>query len=214
MSMNRRRLLLRHEYNKYIHFEDKEVERICIEKWDKDGDGKLSKEEAALITDIGTTFAGNKKIKSLNFLSFTNIKKIGYDNFVGCDSLESIIIPKSVEVIDWYTFGGWIHVPLKSIKSVFIEEGILKTPEGFDNYIKDIVDYPSTISTFGAYQPALQAKIAILRSKIPPKITITPVGVKSVIYVPDTSLQAYREAPMWKDLKYFIHPLSEYKGNY
>lgn len=44
MSMNRRRLLLRHEYDKYIHFEDKEVERICIEKWDKDGDGKLSKE--------------------------------------------------------------------------------------------------------------------------------------------------------------------------
>ncbi len=53
MSMNRRRLLLRHEYNKYIHFEDKEVERICIEKWDKDGDGKLSKEEAAQVEYLG-----------------------------------------------------------------------------------------------------------------------------------------------------------------
>ena len=49
--MNRRRLLLRHEYDKYNHFEDKEVERICIEKWDKDKDGKLSKEEALQVSN-------------------------------------------------------------------------------------------------------------------------------------------------------------------
>ena len=39
----------------WIRFEDPEVKRICIENWDKDGDGELSMEEAAAVSSIGTT---------------------------------------------------------------------------------------------------------------------------------------------------------------
>ena len=79
MSLNRRRLLLRHEYDKYIHFEDKEVERICLEKWDKDGDGKLSKEEAAQVEYLGNLILP----KNMNFTElkyFTGLKQISYKN--------------------------------------------------------------------------------------------------------------------------------------
>ena len=161
---------------------------------------------------IGTIFAGNRRIRNLHVLSFTNIKRLGYDNFEECASLESIIIPKSVDVIDWYTFGGWIYVPLKSIKSVFIEEGILKNiPEGFDNYIKNIVDYPSTISKFGAYQPSLQAKITILRSKNPPDIGDKSLGGNGLIYVPDDVTEVYRHSDNWSRVAERIYPLSEYQ---
>ncbi|MBF1080529.1 MAG: hypothetical protein HXL36_09240, partial [Prevotellaceae bacterium] len=48
----------------WIRFADPEVKRICVENWDKDGDGELSMEEAAQVSSIGTVFAGNNKITS------------------------------------------------------------------------------------------------------------------------------------------------------
>ena len=48
---------------KFVHFEDPEVRRICIENWDKDGDGELSMEEAAAVSSIGTKFTNNKDIR-------------------------------------------------------------------------------------------------------------------------------------------------------
>ncbi len=38
----------------WIRFEDPEVKRICVENWDKDGDGELSMEEAAAVSPDGT----------------------------------------------------------------------------------------------------------------------------------------------------------------
>ena len=195
----------------WIRFEDPEVKRICVENWDKDGDGELRMEEAAAVSSIGTIFAGNRKIRNLQVLSFTNIKRLSYENLKGCDSLESITIPKSVDIIDWYTFGGWIYKPLKSLKKVLIEEGLLsKIPEGFDFFIKDVVDYPSTISFFGAYQPSLRAKTTILRAKTPPKIGESLFDGKGLIYVPDDAIEVYKHSGNWSRIADRFYPLSEY----
>ena len=197
----------------WIRFEDPEVKRICVENWDKDGDGELSMEEAAAVSSIGTIFAENRRLKNLQVLSFTKIKRLGYENLKGCESLESITIPKSVDVIDWYPFGGWAYNPLKSLKRVLIEEGLLsKIPEGFDNLIKDVVDYPSTISSCGAYQPSLQAKITILRAKTPPNIGDRSLGGNGLIYVPDDVIDVYRHSDNWSRVAERIYPLSEYHG--
>ena len=162
---------------------------------------------------IGTIFAGNRKIRNLQVLSFTNIKRLSYENLKECDSLESIIIPKSVDIIDWYTFGGWSYNPLKSLKKVLIEEGLLSNiPEGFDNLIKDVVDYPSTISSFGAYQPSLRAKITILRAPIPPNIGTSSLGGNGLLYVPDNVIDIYRHSDGWSRVADRIYPLSEYQG--
>ena len=160
---------------------------------------------------IGTIFTENRRIRNLQVLSFTNIKRIGYENLEGCESLESITIPKSVDVIGWYTFGGWSYKPLKSIKTVFVEEGTLSyIPEGFDKYIKDVVDYPSTISSFGHTQPSLLAKITILRSKTPPTVNSSSLKGNGVIYVPDNVIDVYRNSDNWSRVAERIYPLSEY----
>nr|DAK43210.1 MAG TPA: putative leucine rich cell surface protein [Caudoviricetes sp.] len=197
----------------WIRFEDPEVKRICVENWDKDGDGELSMEEAAAVSSIGTIFAENRRIRDLQVLTFTNIKRIRYENLKGCESLESITIPKSVDVIDWYTFGGWAYNPLKSLKRVLVEEGLLsKIPEGFDDLIKDVVDYPSTISSFGAYQPSLRAKITILRAKTPPNIGDRSLEGNGLVYVPDDAIGVYKHSDNWSRVADRIYPLSEYQG--
>ena len=156
-------------------------------------------------------FVGKRRIKSLQVLSFTNIKRLGYENLKGCDSLESITIPKSVDIINWYTFGGWGYNPLKSLKKVLIEEGLLsKIPEGFDYLIKDVVDYPSTISSFGAYQPSLRAKTTILRAKTPPNIEDRSLKGNGLIYVPDDAIEVYKHSDIWSRVADRIYPLSEY----
>ena len=158
-------------------------------------------------------FVGNRRIKSLQVLSFTNIKRIGYEDLKGCDSLESITIPKSVDIIDWYTFGGNTWKDLMALKNVIVEQGKLSyIPEGFDNNIKDVVDYPSTISSFGWAQPSLHAKITILRSKTPPNIDNISLGGNGLIYVPDDAIEVYKHSDGWSRVADRIYPLSEYHG--
>ena len=98
-----------------------------------------------------------------------------------------------------------------SLKNVIVEKGKLSyIPEGFDNNIKDVVDYPSTISSFGWAQPSLQAKITILRAPIPPNIGDRSFGGGGVIYVPDDVIEIYRRSDGWSRVVDRIHPLSEY----
>ena len=83
-------------------------------------------------------------------------------------------------------------------------------PEGFDNLIKDVVDYPSTISSFGAYQPTLQAKITILRAQTPPNIGVRSLEGNGLIYVPDDAIEVYKHSDIWSRVADRIYPLSEY----
>ena len=83
-------------------------------------------------------------------------------------------------------------------------------PEGFDNLIKDVVDYPSTISSFGAYQPSLRAKTTILRAKTPPNIGDSSLAGNGVVYVPDDAIEVYKHSDIWSRVAERIYPLSEY----
>lgn len=61
-----------------IIFADPEVKRLCVENWDIDGDGELSKDEAAAVSDLGRVFFGNMEITSFDEYStiIVNGKKI------------------------------------------------------------------------------------------------------------------------------------------
>ena len=90
-----------------ITFADAEVKRICVENWDTNGDGELSKAEAAAVTDIGTVFKENKIIKTFNELQyFTGLKSIVYSAFYKCSGLTSVTIPNSVTSIGQDAFSG------------------------------------------------------------------------------------------------------------
>ena len=124
-----------------ITFADAEVKRICVKNWDTDGDGELSYDEAADVTDIGEIFSGNATISFFNELAhFTNLTSIVDEAFRGCTALKSltlpisvtsigygafrdcnitsIIIPKSVVSIDVNLFSG-----CNSLESVVVETG-------------------------------------------------------------------------------------------
>ena len=88
-----------------IPFEDQEVKRICVENWDTNGDGELSYDEAAAVTDIGVTFKGNRDITFFNELQyFTGISTLVNNAFEGCTSLKEAKLPNSIRSIGRYAF--------------------------------------------------------------------------------------------------------------
>ncbi len=88
-----------------ITIADSKAMDICVERWDTDGDGKLSKAEAAAVTDIGDMFKGNQELTSLDMLQFfTGLTTIPKSAFSGCTSLKSIRLPKTIKSIENYAF--------------------------------------------------------------------------------------------------------------
>ena len=64
-----------------IQFADAEVKRICVENWDTNGDGELSKDEAKAVTSLmdgeQSVFYGNNTITSFDeFQYFTGLTSI------------------------------------------------------------------------------------------------------------------------------------------
>ena len=129
--------------NPNITFYDDGVKELCVANWDTNGDGMLSKAEAAAVTSLGSVFKGNTTITSFNELQyFTGLTSISYDAFNKCSNLTSIIIPNgvtyigdrafsecssltsvtipnSVESINWYAFNQ-----CSSLISITIPESV------------------------------------------------------------------------------------------
>ena len=90
--------------NKFIKFQDENTKLLCIKNWDANADGELSNEEAAAVTDLGSTFK-NSAISTFNELKhFTGLTSLGEGVFYGCTSLTSITIPNSVTAIKGGSF--------------------------------------------------------------------------------------------------------------
>ncbi len=83
-----------------ISFVDDEVKALCVANWDTNGDGELSKAEAAAVTDLSEVFRGHTTITSFDELQyFTGLVSIGNNAFYDCQGMISVIIPNSVTSI-------------------------------------------------------------------------------------------------------------------
>lgn len=83
-----------------ITFEDPEVERICVAKWDTNQDNKLSYAEAAAVKSLGGVFRSNSTITAFNeLIYFTGLTEIGTMDFAGCINLARVRIPKQITTI-------------------------------------------------------------------------------------------------------------------
>lgn len=114
-----------------IDFADAEVKRICVENWDNNGDGELSKAEAAAVTTLkkdngdGTfgdpVFKENTTITSFDELQyFTGLTSVEEDAFFKCTNLTSVIVPKNVKTIEYQAFLSCKYL------SVVLPEGLTK----------------------------------------------------------------------------------------
>ena len=103
--------------NNIIQFADPNVKAICVQHWDSNGDGELSKAEAAAVTTLKTdhgdgtygdpVFKGNTTITSFDELKyFTGLTTIESGAFNGCTNLKTVIVPEGVETIADEAFKG------------------------------------------------------------------------------------------------------------
>ena len=90
-----------------MYFSDAAVKAVCVSKWDTNGDGELSYQEAKAVTAIGTEFKGSTAITSFEELRyFKNLRSIGAEAFAGCSQLKSIVIPEQVGEVGASVFAG------------------------------------------------------------------------------------------------------------
>lgn len=90
-----------------MFFSDAAVKAICVGKWDTNGDGELSYQEAKAVAAIGSEFKGSTAITSFEELRyFKNLKSIGTEAFAGCTQLTSIVIPEQVGEVGASVFAG------------------------------------------------------------------------------------------------------------
>ena len=100
-----RYLLFAHYYDNFVTFEDPEAERVCIQRYDKDHDGRLSMNEVLKINDSkgnSVLFYNNPKIRVFKeFSKFVNITIVGNDIFRNCPNLEEVWFPPNITT-HWY----------------------------------------------------------------------------------------------------------------
>lgn len=88
-----------------IEFKDPAVKAICVKNWDLDGDGELSKAEAAKVTSLRHVFKRNEEITSFEELEyFTNLRSVTDSAFKCCVNLRSVKLPESVREIGDHVF--------------------------------------------------------------------------------------------------------------
>jgi uncharacterized protein YcfL len=87
-----------------INFADENVKKICVERWDTDGDGELSEDEAASVTDLGT-FENHDELTSFDELQyFTGLTEIPENAFYHCYNITSIKLPETIKKIGYFAF--------------------------------------------------------------------------------------------------------------
>ena len=109
-----------------IKFADKNVKDICVANWDTNGDGELSKAEAAAVTtlykDGVSVFNGNDEITSFNELQyFTGLAIIEESAFRNCTALASVKLPESITLLHNYSFAG-----CSSLKHIQLPESVTR----------------------------------------------------------------------------------------
>ena len=135
-----------------IEFADQTVKQICVDNWDTDGDGELSKKEAQEVTSLlvnGTSVFKSKygAISSFDeFQFFTGLTKVEKQAFF-LDSIQSITLPPTITSVEEEAFFR------NRFSKIVLPEGITSIgPRAFSECqsLKDII-LPKSLISIGNY---------------------------------------------------------------
>lgn len=165
-----------------IQFADANVKDICVANWDTNGDGELSKAEAAKVTTLidGTTNKSvfyNKKtaITSFDeFQYFTGLTKVEEQAFY-VDSIKSIVLPPTITSIEKEAFYGC------RIQTIDVPEGVTSIGQSAFNSCANLenIVLPKSLTSIGSYAFAYTS---IRQIFIPKNVNSITPGVGANIF--------------------------------
>ena len=130
-----------------------------------------------------------------------DVVRIGDFSFAGCTTLTSITIPESVKSIGFNSFSG-----CKGLKSITIPNSVTEIESSAFYYCRGLtsVTLGSGITSIesGAFEECPSLDSVVCYADIPPvcdglSFVVSPKQ-KCTLYVPHNSVEAYREARIWK----------------
>ena len=167
-----------------IKFKDSIIEKLCVAKWDTDGDGYLSYAEAAAVKTLGSVFKNNTSIESFSELEyFSGLSEICSGAFMGCSHLYNAIVPKGVTSIGPDAFMGCNELYVVSIPSSVTSIGESAFYE-CNNIgivlIPDVASWCEVEIEDANANPLRNARQCILNDVLNPTDLVIPEGVTSI----------------------------------
>lgn len=196
--MYRYRLLCNQHQSNFIKFKDIELTKLCISLYDKDKDGRFSISDAAAVTNINPIiqyFHTNNNLENsfIEFKYFTRIIVLPLSFFDRC-KLSEIQLPETIQKLAQYCFSN------NKIKKIIIP----KSCNIVEGNIFEGNEIDCTVIFENKTPPIARNNFFVNRY----------TKSKIVAYVPNESLELYKNVINWKDYKNQIHPISEYnEGN-
>lgn len=118
-----------------VEFKDSAVKALCVENWDLDGDGELSKAEAAKVTNLRQVFKRNEEITSFEELEyFTGLRSVADSAFKCCPNLTELKLPEGLRTVGEGAFRCCSRLNIKAF------------PESLASVEKDAFGHCSSLS--------------------------------------------------------------------
>lgn len=176
---------------KFVHFEDKGVEEICLNAFDKDKDGKLSIEEAAAVKDMSPIREALRKRENNSFNEFKYFTGVeaALNSYFDHSNLTAITLPYGIKKIGQYAFFG------NKLSKLIIPETCIEVSGNVLE--KNAID--CNIIFLSPTPPKTTNKFLLNRYK----------KVKLTVYVPDDSVEAYRAQSGFVGYEDKVRPMSE-----
>ena len=121
-----------------ITFQDALTELYCVDNWDTNGDGKLSKGEAAAVTDIGTILQGTDIVYFEELKYFSNLSSLSDEAFKNCKYLQSISFPLNIQTIGPSLFSGCVKLNKICVPSLRMWMDIISPVKPFTSIPGDL----------------------------------------------------------------------------
>lgn len=215
-----------------IKFKDPLVKEICVSLWDKNGDGELSMEDAAEVTDISNVFYGKKISTFDEFEYFKNVRSLNphidevipgfvfvHGAFESCNELLSITLPAQLDTIGYFSFAHCLklktvtiprsvkeieHAAFFNCKSLETIVSLISNPFSIHSDVFGLGEINVT-TAWGKYDFLVgRIQFQVLRTDILSLPGYTSIYKSAKLYVPDKTKSEYESLLGWKEFMYIV----------